>query len=106
MQEIPEEVKQEIENIFKHATPQELKNLQLGIKRLDGWHSHNCVYGLLTGSCWLRRACELVILCSVLKDVKPDSGIARKLTPLEKYIDNKNCNDLVKKYLEQKFSRQ
>lgn len=104
MEQIPAEVIEEIENIFKHATPIELTKLENGLRHLDGGNSERCIYGLMARGCWTQRACELVTLCSILKEVKDDDGSLRTLTPLEQYIDDSYNQGLVKKYLNIKFA--
>lgn len=53
---------EEINNIKKHATPEEISKLD--IDNLDPSSSYGCIYGLMTGNCNSDRAYELIKLCA------------------------------------------
>lgn len=52
---------QEAINIKKHATDQEIDNLD--IRSFNGGYPRTCLYGQLTGNCYNARAVELIQLC-------------------------------------------
>jgi hypothetical protein len=52
----------ELDNIKKYATKEELDKLD--IYKLNSASKYDCIYGLLTGSCFSSRATELTKLCT------------------------------------------
>lgn len=61
-------VKQEAENIKLNATKREINRLK--IKSLDPANIEQCIYGQMTGSCYSKRANQLVRKCAT-KVYKP-----------------------------------
>jgi len=60
--EIEEMISEEINNIRKYATHEEIEKLDSN--KLNGRGSQTCIYGLMTGDCFSDRAHELLGLCA------------------------------------------
>lgn len=56
-----EAVEKEVNEIKKHATAKEIKNLDFN--HLSPSNSRLCIYGQMTDSCWSKRAAELIFKC-------------------------------------------
>jgi hypothetical protein len=67
-------VKEEAKNLKKHATKEELDNLN--IEYLDSEDYEKCVYGQLTGDCFSERA-EYLILNSCERVYESDYTISK-----------------------------
>lgn len=58
-------VRKEADALRKHATKEEISNLNLS--DLQPKSASNCIYGLMTGSCWSERAHTLIDICTQKK---------------------------------------
>lgn len=56
-----EDVKAEAKALREHATKKELDKLD--VDEFDPRHHSNCIYGLMTGSCFSSRASTLIFAC-------------------------------------------
>lgn len=105
----PLEVFIEASNIKKHATKEEIDNLDFG--SLDASSTKYCIYGQMTGSCHSTRSFYLIKFCAVqhFEDtnsevpVTPDrlDSFFRTFTAIENYIyrfpqNNKLLIDYIK----------
>lgn len=59
---LKELVIEEAKNLRKHASKEELNNLDFD--KLDPKHEDNCIYGQMTGCCWSDRATSLLNDCT------------------------------------------
>lgn len=74
-EQLKEDVKKEAEALRVHATKEERKKLQN--EHFDSSTISGCIYGLMTGCCYSRRAAVLINKCCVryfTDEVLPDPG--------------------------------
>jgi predicted nucleic acid-binding Zn-ribbon protein len=101
-------IKDEADNLRRHATTEELARLNFRVLRPKS--KHLCIYGQMTGDCYSVRAAELLNLCSkpyskaahaIARSVADDYGrdrVAdeigrnRDYSPIETYICEPNSN--------------
>ncbi len=62
-EQLKEDVRKEAEALRVHATDEERGRLQLRLIHADS--SRQCIYGLMTGHCFNKRAAELIKLCAI-----------------------------------------
>ena len=60
-EQLKEDVRKEAEALRVHATKEEISNLDIEI--LVPEYYDQCIYGLMTGDCFSRRASELIFNC-------------------------------------------
>jgi hypothetical protein len=65
LEQIETLAKQELDNIFLHATKAEIIKLQDAVKEdmINGDSTTDCIYGTMTDSCYSDRAAELIQKC-------------------------------------------
>lgn len=107
---LKELVRIEADNLRKHASADELSNLDF--EHLNSNDVECCIYGQMTGMCFEERASELIALCAPMfvewnfesdeefsifnnkmlrKTFKAPDDDGRSLSPIEVYIGHKNA---------------
>lgn len=110
----------EFVNVISNCTETELDRFVNSLWKLSGSSPWNCVYGLLTGSCWSERATELIQVCTRgmffldLGALHPETSLMTKCklnrstddsnltyTPLEKALlfYREEVEEIIKKYI-------
>jgi hypothetical protein len=70
--QLKEDVRKEAEALRVHATKEELGRLDF--EQLQPSHEDQCIFGLMTGNCYSKRAAELINICAISHfDLLPDS---------------------------------
>lgn len=69
---LKDDVRKEAEALRVHATKEELGRLELD--KLQPSNEDYCIFGLMTGNCYSKRAAELIDKCAISHfDMLPDS---------------------------------
>ena len=94
-------VKDEAEKLKIHATPKEIEKLDFST--LNSHFRSTCPYGQMTGSCWSKRANELLNICTEpysqdLDDYEKRENKAyplngRHFSPIEFYTTQENSKN-------------
>jgi hypothetical protein len=92
-EQLKEDVRKEAEALRKHATPQELSRLNLS--KLEPEDLDSCIYGQMTGSCYSRRACDLISICAIRYIADGDLAYVRRdgFDRVAKYVTNEPIPD-------------
>ena len=82
-------VKDEAEKLKIHATPEEIEKLDFST--LNSQFPSTCPYGQMTGSCWSKRANELLNICTepYSQDLDGYEKSENKAYPLYEKSENK-----------------
>ncbi len=93
----------ELKNIKKHATFEEIENLDfLNFKPSN---TEGCIYGQMTGHCRSKRAKELIVLCCNKFVKQPSSGkVYNDFEYFQHYIQRGDISEVQKKFYEPGYS--
>lgn len=80
-EELKRAVLKEVEALKKHATPEQISELNL--LEIDPNSSTNCIYGQMTGNCFSVETAELVRLCAM----PYSDSISEFKSPVDKFND-------------------
>jgi hypothetical protein len=101
-QQFLKDVRDEIDAIKKHATKEEIGNLDFN--KLYPDRENSCVYGLMTGNCHSRRAAVLITKCCqryFKRDDTQDMPVSKGFKAIKGLINGAKVNGFVSERIQE-----